>query len=159
MRLAAHISLIDLDKGIRAAERTALITSRGHGFTDAVTEKPRGFVSHSEHALHLLGAHALLRRRHEVRCEQPFVERHMATLHDGAGADGELVAAVAAEPVTGLGLAAHLHGVRAATMGAERLAVRPAGAEDMLFGLGFIMEDRIGDADVHGGFLLPSTVV
>src|SRR5690349_3059150 len=103
-----------------------------------MTKEPCGFVGHAEHALHLLRAHALLGSGHEVRCEEPFVERHMATLHDRSSADGELVAAIAAEPITGLGLTAHDHAIGAAAMRTDRLSIGPARAEDVLFGFGFV---------------------
>ena len=52
-------------------------------------------------------AHALLGSREQVDRQQPFVNRDMRALHDGAGAASELVAAVIAEEITGLRFAAH----------------------------------------------------
>jgi hypothetical protein len=87
-----------------------------------------------------------------MRGEQPLVEGHMATLHHRSGANGELVATVIAEPVTGLSFAAHEGDALAATMRTFN-PLGPTGQSNMLLGLGFVVEDRIGD--VHGFLLKP----
>src|SRR5437868_2199054 len=73
----------------------------------------------------------------------------MRALHNRSGAHGELVAASAAQPVTGLSFALHLHFVRGAAMWQDRLTIRPTTIEDMLQGFLFIVEDWVGDVDVH----------
>jgi hypothetical protein len=44
-----------------------------------------------------LAFHDLPRSGHDMRCQQPLVQRNVAALHDAAGADGGLVTAVVAE--------------------------------------------------------------
>ena len=86
-----------------------------------------------------------------MRGEQPLVQRDVRTLHHRAGSDGELVAAIVAEEHASLGLAAHAADVGRATMRAVRLFIRPARQEDVALGGFLVVEDRIGDVDVHGG--------
>ena len=43
----------------------------------------------------------------QVDRQQPFMNRDMRALHDGAGAGGELVAAIVAQEHSGLRFAAH----------------------------------------------------
>lgn len=79
------------------------------------------------------------------------MKRNVATLHDSASADSELVAAIAAEVIALLGFATHLHGVRRAAMRTDRFTIRPARQEDMALGLGFVVKDGVGD--VHSASL------
>ena len=83
-----------------------------------------------------------------MRGKKPFVERNVAALHDGAGANGELVAALVAKEHAFLRLAAHLADGERTTMRTHRLAI-PALRFDVSGGLGFIVKDRVGDVDVH----------
>ena len=67
----------------------------------------------------------------QVHGEQPLVKRNVAALHHGAGANGELVAAIVAEEHPGLGLAAHaLHTLRGAVRASD--AMRPTALLDVL---------------------------
>jgi hypothetical protein len=147
--LAADIGFIGFHDLVSAAKGTSR-SRTVHCFADAVAEEPSGLVGNAEHTLHLLGAHALLGRGHDVSGEQPLVQRNVRTLHDSASADGELVAAVIAEEHTGLGLARHAADANRTTVRADRLAIGPARSFDMGQCLGFVVEDRIGD--IHGGF-------
>lgn len=83
----------------------------------------------------------------------------MAALHDRSGADGELVAAVVAKEHTGLSLAAHAAGTSRTAVRADRLTVRPARQKNVALGGFLIVEDRIGDVDVHGRFSLCESLV
>ena len=76
------------------------------------------------------------------------MQRNVAALHDGAGANRELVAAIVAKEHTGLRLAAHAGDVDGATVRAHRLAI-PARGFDVGLRLGFVVEDRVGDINVH----------
>ena len=55
--LAADKGFIGLDGLAFAAERGTIVL---HGFAHAVAHEPRGFVGDAEHAVDLMGAHALL---------------------------------------------------------------------------------------------------
>src|SRR5690606_14671689 len=98
--LAAYIGFIGLYSLVRAAER-ACRSRTVHGLADTMAEEPSAFIGHAQHAGHLSGAHTLLGSGHDMRGEQPFVQRDMAALHDGASANGELVAAIVAEEHSG----------------------------------------------------------
>ena len=76
------------------------------------------------------------------------MQRNMAALHDGAGADSELAAAVIAEEHTGLRFTAHLADGERTTVRAGRFAAPTLGF-DVRGCLGFVMEDRVGDVDIH----------
>ena len=93
--LATNIGFVSFHDLVRTTQR-ALWCRTVHSFTDTMAKEPSGLVSDAQHALHLLGAHALFRRCHEVRSQKPFVQRNVRTLHDAAGPDGELVAAIVA---------------------------------------------------------------
>src|SRR3569833_495905 len=103
-------------------------------------EEPSGLVGDAEHTVKLMGAHALLRGAHEVDCEQPLMNRDMRTLHNRASAAGELVAAVVAEPITGLGSAFHLTDGERATVRAMSASDGPAGFLKMGDCGGFVRE-------------------
>lgn len=143
--LAADIGFIGLDNAAGTTERAA---GAVHGFTDAVTEEPSGLVGDADHTAHLRGAHALLGSGHDVNGQQPLVQGNVAALHDRAGADGELVAAVIAEEHPGLRLACHPRNMERTTVRAARLAV-PARSLDVSLSLGSVVKDRVGDVDVH----------
>ena len=100
--LAANIGFIGFDNGIRTAQRAGR-GSTIHSFTDTVAKEPCGLIGYAQHALHLLGAHALLGRGHDMRCQQPLVQGNVASFHYRASADSELFAAIVA-----LEIASHL---------------------------------------------------
>ena len=80
--------------------------------------------------------------------EQPLVDRDMAALHDGAGAASELVAAIVAEEITGLGLASHAVHVDGATMRAID-AIGPTGGLQM-GNSGLFVGELAGGVSGHG---------
>lgn len=123
---AADKGFVALDNLAFAAERIVRVVRFVHCLADAVAEEPSGFVGDAQHALHLLGAHALFGRGHEVRCEEPLVKRNVRTLHNRAGSHGELLATHIAKEHASLGLAAHAGDARALAVRAHRLTVRPA---------------------------------
>ena len=97
--LAADIGFVGFNYHIRTTERAG--RSRAvHRFADAMTEKPCGAIGDAQHTFHLLRAHALLGSGHKVKRQQPLVQRNVAALHDRAGADGELFAAIIALEIT-----------------------------------------------------------
>jgi len=61
-----------------------------------VGHKPGRLVGHTEHALKLLRAHALLAGAHQVAGLQPDVKLDLAGLEHSADRDGELLAALSA---------------------------------------------------------------
>jgi hypothetical protein len=64
-RLAADISLVDLDNLILAAERTVLIrTQFAHALANSHRHEPCRLVLDAEHAVQLMGANAFLARCH-----------------------------------------------------------------------------------------------
>lgn len=66
----------------------------GHGVPDAMAEKPRCFVAHSDRALNLAGGHAFLRFTEKMRREKPLGEWEVRIVKHGAGCNGELVVTV-----------------------------------------------------------------
>ena len=87
--LATNPSLIDL---YDAVQWVWVVLS--HGRTDAVAQIPRGLVAHSDGALNLVCADALLALKHEVDGEQPFPKRNLGVVEDGVYGHAELVAAL-----------------------------------------------------------------
>jgi len=119
-----------------------------HGLTDAMSEEPRAFVGNADHPVQLMSGHAFLAGVHQMNGKQPLVNRNMAALHDGAGAAGELVAAVIAKEITRLGLARHAADVCGTT---ERAigAIGPTAGLQMGNGSGFFSE--LGGGDIGHG--------
>jgi hypothetical protein len=72
----------------------------------------------------------------------------VTALHHRSGSASELVATVIAKPITGLRLATHEGDIAAATMRTID-TIGPARFQDVLAGLVFVMEDGVGDVDVH----------
>ena len=64
-----------------------------HGSADAVTEIPSRLIGNAKGALHLVGAHALLRFTHEIDRNEPLREWQVGIVEDGARHYAELVAA------------------------------------------------------------------
>jgi hypothetical protein len=101
----AVIGLIGLYLAAVSAHRGGAIVA--HSLTDAMRQKPRALVGHTQHAVQLMGAHALLAGAEKVNGQEPLMDRDMAALHHRARAARELVAAIVAEEVASLGLAFH----------------------------------------------------
>jgi hypothetical protein len=99
-RLGANLGLIDgavigfvrLDDFAFATERAK--AARAHRFADTVAHEPGRLVIELQGAVELVGAHALLAGVQEVEGHQPLVQRDMAALHDRAGGDREILAAL-----------------------------------------------------------------
>ena len=83
---------------------------------------------------------------------QPFVERHMAALVQGANADGELLAAIATVPPASTQSACGGLGLGRTDLTAERAdhAIRPTLAFQPFAGLGFILKYRVLEGAGHG---------
>ena len=90
---ATHISLIDLNGPFRhpVIAPASLPQSTEH--------KPRCRLPNAQFLGQLEGRDALARRHDEVHGIHPLVERDMGAFEDGAGANGELVAAIPAAVV------------------------------------------------------------
>src|SRR6185312_1309353 len=58
-----------------------------------MSQKPRALIGDSERAMQLVRADTFLRGCHEANRQQPFMQRDMRALHDGAGARREFVLA------------------------------------------------------------------
>ena len=104
--------------------------------------------------MELMGGNALLARRHQVRRQKPFVQGDMGPLENRARADREFVPAIVAHEHPGLRLAAHLVNVVAA---AKRAGDTPFGQRSvfhMLYGLGFVGENRVRQIGSHGGSVM-----
>jgi len=65
-----------------------------HSFTDAMAKEPCGFIGDTKHTAHLRSAHTLFGSGQKLNGQQPLIQRQVAALHNGASADGELVAAI-----------------------------------------------------------------
>lgn len=86
---AADIGNVHLDFAIQH-----WLVSLRHRMPDAVTEVPRGFITHSNRALDLQGGHSLLRFAEKVRREKPLGEWKMRIVKHGAGCNRKLVVTV-----------------------------------------------------------------
>lgn len=137
--LAAYVGRIRLNRAAARAEQAGGVL---HGFADTVRHEPRRLIRHTEHALQLLGANALLAGRHELHGLKPYVQRDLGALEDGPDRDRKLAAAVLAlEQARTVGLALKAVVIRAyhAAMRAYR-TVRPADILKPLAGLGCVFE-------------------
>jgi hypothetical protein len=90
----AEIGLVGFHNTAGAAHRRKL--ARPHGLANAMRQKPRRLVLNLQHAMKLVGADALLARRHEIDRLQHFRERQMRGLENRADLHSELLAAVGA---------------------------------------------------------------
>ena len=118
-----------------------------HGLADAVRHEPSGLVGDAEHAVQLVGGHALLARCQQVRRQQPLVERDLATLEHGADRDGELLAAFVALVEAGaVGLALQLlDAVGSALPQCGQYGPCGHAGLQVLAGLVVVGEDRAGE--------------
>src|SRR5689334_16502929 len=87
---AADVGLVHLNLFTEAADRRRI--GLVHRFAQAMADEPSCLVRNAERAADLVGADALLARRHQKRCQQPLVKRHLGALKDGPDSDGELLA-------------------------------------------------------------------
>src|SRR5665213_300881 len=148
----AVICFIRFNEFALAAERASL-AGRLHRFADAMRHEPSGLVGNPQHPVKLVGADALLRRSHEVRGEQPLVQRDMRPLKNRARPDREFAPAIVAKKHSCLRLSAHL---AALVRSAERAiqALTPTRGLHMLYGLGFVIENRVREIGGHWSFPL-----
>jgi hypothetical protein len=160
---AADVGFIALDNFVAAADRAAFVLGWRHRFANAHLKEPCAFVLKAKHPAELMRAHAFLGSRHQSEGEKPLRQRDMAALHDGFGADRELLAAFAAMVIAGCwlrdrfllrGLAHHrfsgegLHGLLLLAEGANS-AGWPALLFKVLAGFVFVAKDLIRDVK-HG---------
>ena len=146
--LAAYIGFVGFNNAVRLAAHGASGCSTFHCLADAVAKEPSSLVGDADHTGHLRGAHAFLGSGHDVRSKQPLVKRNVRALHDGASANGELVTAIVAKEHTGLRLAAHLTDGKRTTVRASGFTA-PTLRFNVRSGLGFVVEDGVGDVHVH----------
>jgi len=83
--------LVNLDGRAFAANRAGA-GSRGHGFTDAMAEKPGGLHADAQGPLKLAGRNAFLGRAKQVDRLKPEMQGAMTGLEDRAHAHGERLA-------------------------------------------------------------------
>src|SRR5438067_1370638 len=119
-----------------------------------MAKEPRRFVRHADHAADLKGAHALLRRHHEMGCAQPLVQRYVAALVERAHGDGEgFTASVALVEAGARALALHERRlIDNAALGADR-TLWPEPSFQPLTGFVGVVEDRVGKVAGHDGLL------
>lgn len=111
-------------------------------------EEPSRFVSHVQRAVELVRAHAFFAGAHEIERHQPHIQLDVAGLHDRAGHDGEVFAALFRAAAVA---ARALRGVVAAdrsALAADTLPARPAKRFDVAAGLGIIL--KMGGVEFHG---------
>ena len=89
---AANVRLVNFYRAAVAAHRRNEPAS-AHGLTQAMHQEPSRFVADAEHAVHLMGADALLGGRHEEQRGKPLGQRDFGALENGPDRDGELLAA------------------------------------------------------------------
>src|ERR1041385_3311314 len=103
----ANIGLISLYNA-RKLRSERLLT---HSVADAVTHKPRRFVSHAKHPVNLMRTHSFFGSAEKVNGDHPFVERDMRIFEDRANSNSERLAASFTLPQT-LTRLAHSFGLR-----------------------------------------------
>src|SRR5262249_38335335 len=138
-RLATDVGLVRFDCSATRTKQFCRLV--GHRVTDTVRHEPRRLVSHTENAVDLVAADALLAGTDQVRLQPPLVQRDLGPLENGAHGHGELRTAVSTEPKTGtvrLAVKAAI-ALCAATVRAYR-ARRPAQAFKVLAGGFFVAE-------------------
>lgn len=145
---ATDESLVHFDRATVAAERRVL--DGCHGKADTMGHEPSGLVGDAEHTVQLVGRDALLAGRHQVRGENPLVERNLGVLKDRANRHGERLTALVALVDAGT-VAFALHPCDAvlidvAAAGTGR-AVRPVEHLQMLTGGVGVGVDWIGEVN------------
>jgi len=103
----------------------------GHGVSDAVTEIPRGLVTHSDRALNLASGHTLLCLAQKMGGQKPFGEREMGVIEYRPRCNGELVIAILA--VEELLLCLKLDHIRVAAQAAWTLGPAEANKQGAAF--------------------------
>jgi len=150
--LAADIGFVALDNLAGTADR-AVIVVWPHGLADTVRHEPGGLVGDAQHAVKLMRADALLGSGHQVRGENPLVERDFGALKDGSDGDGELLATalalVSAFAVRLTLQPGDLVLLMLAAMRAHR-SVRPKLGFEMRAGRVLVVINLVGDVDLHG---------
>ncbi len=143
---AADVAFVGFDNLVCAAKAAdSLMAVIGHGFANAMREKPsRAVGAEAEVSHELMRRNAFLAGRHQMNSEQPLMQRDVRALHNRASAAGEFVAAIVAQEHTGLRLAFHAADVERPAMRAVHIAVRPARGFDVRAGSVFVMEARGG---------------
>ena len=93
-KLASDICFVDLNGGVRVSQLN--VFGFPHGFADPVSHIPGSLVGHADVACKLAGRSALLGIAHQRdRCE-PFGQRQVRIMEQGAGCRTELVLAESA---------------------------------------------------------------
>jgi len=83
--LAPYVGFVNLDNPASATERLGEDTPiLGHGFANAMAQKPCCFHAAAKHALNLPGRNAFLAGAHQVNDLQPQVQRQMRGFKDRA---------------------------------------------------------------------------
>src|SRR3954447_8800013 len=108
--LVAEVGLVRLDNLALAAKAARIVRGARHRLADAMRHEPSRLVAKAQHTVELVGAGPLLARGHQVRGQEPLVQRDVRALEDGADRGRELATALPAlvQPIT-VGRAFHLH--------------------------------------------------
>src|SRR5690242_3761276 len=95
LRATADIGFVGLHNPVCAADRAAIVADAeiGHCLANPMSEEPCGFHSALEGALKLASADSLFAGAHQIDCLEPYAQRDVARLHDGADLDRERLAA------------------------------------------------------------------
>lgn len=98
MTLTADVGFIYFDGSVQH------LVDFGHGEADSMAEIPRGFVTDSEGALDLIGAHSFFGFAEQQGSKKPLLQSQMRIVKDCSRRDGELIiAAFAVEQLLGRG--------------------------------------------------------
>src|SRR5215207_3972979 len=65
-------------------------------YAQTMEHEPSRFVTGVKHPVQLMRAHAFLTRRHQPRCENPFRQRDVRTLHNGSDRHAKRLPAILA---------------------------------------------------------------
>jgi hypothetical protein len=143
---------------VYAAARAQQTAAAVHGEANAVGHEPGGLVGDAKRTMNLMAADALLRRREQMRCEQPFGQADLGSLEHGAHGHGVLFTAGHALLQAGaVGFAIEcIRAFRRAAMWAYR-TIRPAEPFQVFAGFGVVVELR-GVESVHDRISLKDMV-
>lgn len=153
---AADIAFVKFN-GLALTAKRASRLQIAHAFANALCHKPRSLVRQTNHAMKLMGAHALFAGAHEMRRQQPFRHWNVRPLIDRADCRREFLSAVfAVKPTRPHGFSAQRGDpVNHAAVGAIRTS-RPADRLEMLPGSFRVREDRVRQIDRSRHIQAPS---
>lgn len=156
--LAADVGFVKFHRLAFAAKRAGRVQI-AHTFANTMTHKPRGFVGQPDHAVKLMGAHALLAGAHQMRRQKPLGHGDMRALVDRTDSRRELLPAVfAVIPARPHRLATKLRNAVKRTAERAIWTLRPADRFEVLPGGFKVGENRVRQINSRGHGLSPKVI-